>query len=119
MYSCILINRSWLADSFIEKYIHRTGFLNLTWSGAYSQEALEMLQTKNYDVVFVSLPSPDQIIPEGILSELRKQQALIITASYPEYVFSGYELNPVSFLKEPFSMANFQLTIEKIISLEV
>lgn len=119
MYSCILINRSWLADSFIENYIHRTGFLDLTWSGAYSEEALEMLQTKNYDLVFASLPSPDQMIPEDILSELRKQEALIITASYPEYVFSGYELNPVSFLKEPFSMANFQLTIEKVISHDI
>lgn len=116
MYRCILINRYWLADSLLEKYIQRTRCLDLIWSGAYSDEALEILQSNDYDLVFASLPSPDQIIPEGVLSELRRQQSLILTSSYPEYLFSAYDLSPITFLKEPFSIINLKLAIEKYIT---
>ncbi|MCF2445428.1 hypothetical protein L0657_15810 [Dyadobacter sp. CY345] len=113
MYRCILINRWWLADSLLEKYIRRTYCLDLVWSGAYSEEALQMLKSDDYDLVFASLPSPDRIITEDMLFEFRRQQSLVITASYPEYVFTGYDLNPICFLKEPFPMANFQSAIGK------
>jgi len=113
MYRCILINRWWLADSLLEKYIRRTGCLDLIWSGAYSDEALDTLRSNDYDLVFVSLPSPDQIISDDVLSELRRQEFLIVTSSYPEYLFYGYDLNPVSFLKEPFSIVNLTSAIDK------
>jgi len=118
MHSCILINRWWLADSLLEKYIRRTGCLDLVWSGAYSHEALQMLQSNQYDLVFASLPSPEQVLADSVLNELRRQQSLIITASYPEYLFSGYELDPICFLKEPFPMANFESALGKFISLD-
>ena len=113
VYRCILIKKWWLADSFLESFIRRTSCLELTWSGAYSAEALSTLQTGSYDLVFASLPSPEMTVPESILSELRKQQALIISASYPEYLFSGYGLDPLYFLKEPFPPANLQRALEK------
>ena len=102
----------------MEKYIRRTGCLDLVWSGAYSHEALQMLQSNQYDLVFASLPSPEQVLADSVLNELRRQQSLIITASYPEYLFSGYELDPICFLKEPFPMANFESALGKFISLD-
>lgn len=116
MYRCLLINRWWLKDSLVENYIQRTSCLDLAWSGAYSEEALHELQSGSHDLVIASLPSPDHVIPESILSELRGQESLILTAMYPEYLFSSYNLNSLFFLKEPFAMGTFQQALEKYIS---
>jgi two-component SAPR family response regulator len=115
MYRCILIKRWWLADSFLESYIRRTSCLDLAWSGAYSSEALSMLQSEKYDLVFASMPAPDMVVPESIVSELRKQQSLIISTPYPEYLFSDYHLEPIYYLKEPFPPCNLQKALEKFI----
>lgn len=112
MYRCILINRGWLTDSLLHKYIQRIGCLDIIWSGAYSNEALRVLQSKDFDLVFASLPEPNQVINESLVDELRKQQSLIITSSYPEYLFSGYKLKPISFLKEPFTINSFRAALE-------
>jgi len=86
-------------------------------NGTSAEEALQMLKSNDYDLVFASLPSPDRIITEDMLFEFRRQQSLVITASYPEYLFTGYDLNPICFLKEPFPMANFESAIGKFQSL--
>jgi hypothetical protein len=111
MYRCLLINRWWQADNPLERYILRTGCLDLVWAGAYSDEALHRLRTDMYDLVFISLPTPEHVIPEPFLFELRKQPALIATALYPASVFDSYSLHPLFFLEEPFSLAQFEHSI--------
>lgn len=113
MYRCLLINRWWQADNPLERYILRTGCLDLAWAGAYSDEALHKLQTDVYDLVFVSLPAPEYVIPESFLLALRSQPALIATALYPESVFDSYCLRPLSFLEEPFSPGQFEQAINR------
>lgn len=113
MYQCLLINRWWTADNPLEHYIQRTGCLDLVWAGAYSDEALQKLQFEAYDLVFFSLPTPGTLISEPFLAELRRQKSLILTSLYPEHLFKEYELTPVFFLEEPFSITQFQKAMEK------
>jgi hypothetical protein len=113
MYRCIHISSGSLTESLLNYFIRRTICIELRWDGPLSEEVISVLRSEIYDLVFVSLPPPDEILPEDILTELRRQQSLILSSFYPKHLYFNYQLKPVCFLTEPFSVHDFQLAIEK------
>lgn len=116
MYRCILIHRQWSPDSLLERYIRHTDCLDLEWSGSYSDEAFQKLQSEPYHLIFASLPSPGYPGYEEILSEFRSKNGVILTSPYPKHLFVEYELNPLVYLTEPISINQFQSAIEKFMN---
>lgn len=112
MYRCIHISRGSLTESLLNYFIRRTICIELRWDGPLSDEVISVLRSETYDLVFVSLPPPDEILPESILTELRSQRSLILSSLYPKHLYLEYQLKPICFLTEPFSVNDFQLAME-------
>lgn len=115
MYRCILIKRWWLVDDILEIFIRRTECLELIWSGAYSDEAIDILKSEKYHLVFASLPSPNALLYKDFFSELGREPQLILSSIYPEHMFNSQGFEPVIFLKEPVSISQFEHAIAKFI----
>jgi len=93
--------------------IRRNRCLNLIWHGSFCAEAIAMLQSKSFDIVFVSLPSPDMKLPENILAELRASGVLFATSIYPDHLFHLWKLDPLCFLTEPFAVQDLQKALDQ------
>ncbi len=117
MFNCLLLHRSYLTNTLLEHFIQRTGCLDLTWTGSYSNEAVQEIRSGKYDLVFLSLPEPDFSMTEDLLSVLREQKSLILSSLYPEQLYSHYQLQRIHFLTEPFPPQQFQQAVEKYITL--
>ncbi len=119
MFNCLLLHRSYLTNTLLEHYIQRTGCLDLTWTGSYSSEAVQEIRSGKYDLVFVSLPEPDSLLPETLITALHHcdGKSLILSSFYPEHLYAHYQLERLHFLTEPFPAQQFQQAIETYIAL--
>lgn len=113
MFRCIHIGSLSKRESLLLSVIRRTVRLNLIWHGPFCTEAVAMLQSKSFDIVFVSLPSPDTKLPESILEELRASGVLFATSIYPDHLFHLWKLDPLCFLTEPFAVQDLHKALDQ------
>lgn len=113
MFRCIHIGSFSKKESLLLSVIRRTVCLNLIWHGPFCIEAIAMLQSKSFDIVFVSLPSPDTKLPENMLEELRASGVLFATSIYPDHLFHLWKLDPLCFLTEPFAVQDLHKALDQ------
>jgi len=113
MYRCLVLHAPGLLPSgLLLKFIGRTGCLELVWAGAYADLSLARQQAADWDLVFASLPAPDQLLPADYWHLLQQQKALVLTSPFPAKLFVWAGWHPVAFLTEPFSFAQFQQALQ-------
>ena len=115
-YRCIVLNRSWLANNPLDAFIKRTGCLDVVWTGAFSEEAIQRLQTEQFDLVIASLPL-EETLSDSMIRALRQLPWLILTSSYPKRRQTQLGLQPLAYLHEPFSADQFQQSVQTFITL--
>ncbi|RAK68054.1 hypothetical protein [Hymenobacter edaphi] len=114
MYRCLLLCDAGVTPSdLLLKFIRRTGCLDLVWAGAYPDLAAAGLPAAGWDLVFASLPAPEQPVPEAWQELLRRQPALVLTSPYPARLYAGHDWQPLAFLAEPFSFDQFQRALQR------
>ena len=96
-------------------YLRRAGWLNLSQSGAFTDEMLAIVQSSDCSLVFLRLAEPDEVVPEPFLDALRQHPALIVTSPYPAQLFAHLGLQPLDFLTEPYSFERFAASMEKYV----
>lgn len=110
---CLIVDDEPPAIRLLEKYIHKVSFIELVNSTTNSLEALEIIEKKDIDLVFLDIQMPNLT---GIqLSKIITDKIKVIfTTAYPQFALESYDLNAVDYLLKPFEFERFYKAVSKI-----
>lgn len=116
MIRCIAIDDEPLALRQIKSYIEHNAEIELVALCSSATEAEQVLQKERVDLMFVDINMPDM---SGIdfVKGLQSPPMIIFTTAYSEYAVEGFRLDAVDYLLKPFSLSNFERSVQKAISL--
>ena len=111
----IIVDDEPIARSFLEKYCQKNGNVEIAGSFPSAETALDYLKTNEVDLVFLDVEMPGE---NGfhLLDQLDYMPNVILTASKTEYAFQAFKYNVLDYLKKPFTFAQFQDSISKVLA---
>ncbi len=109
---CIAIDDEPLALQQVASYIQKIPFLELAGLCSNAIEALDLLEKKQIDLMFVDINMPDLNGLEFVKS-LTKKPLVIFTTAYSEYALEGFKVDALDYLLKPFSFAEFSKAASK------
>lgn len=104
--NCIAIDDEPLALSLLEDNIGKVPFLNLTATCHNAFEAMEVLQKKAVDLVFIDIQMPG-LTGLQFISSLEKKPLVIFITAYKQYAVESYDLDVVDYLVKPVALERF------------
>ncbi len=116
MIRCIAIDDEPLALRQIKSYIAKTPALELVASFNSAVEAREFLREERVALIFVDINMPD-LNGLDFVRGLEYKSFVVFTTAYSEYAIEGFRLDAADYLLKPFSLSDFQRSVEKISSL--
>ena len=114
MIKCIIVEDETLAREVIQSHLQKVNSFELIGSYRNALEAMEALNTKEVDVIFLDIRLPGM---SGLhfLHFLADPPLIVLTTAYPEYALESYEFNVIDYLLKPISFERFSKAINKII----
>ena len=100
---CLLIDDEPPALKVLAGYISSLPGLEISGQCKNAIEALDVLQRKPIDVIFLDIKMP-RIIGTEFLKNLSHPPKVIFVTAYREYAVDGFELDAVDYLVKPVSM---------------
>jgi DNA-binding LytR/AlgR family response regulator len=111
---CIIVDDEPPALRVLEKYITDMPGLRLEAKCCSAFEAMEALQKKPIDIMFLDINMP-KMTGLSFLQTIKNPPLVIITTAYREYAMEGFELDVVDYLKKPISFERFAKSVNKAI----
>lgn len=111
--NCIIVEDEPLARSLLRDYIQKLSFLNLLQECSNPIEAIEVLNSKKVDLLFLDIQMPE-ITGINFLKVLQNRPFVIFTTAYSQYAIEGYELDVVDYLLKPITFERFLKAVEKL-----
>jgi DNA-binding LytR/AlgR family response regulator len=113
-YSCLIVEDEKPAHEVLKSHIKKLPQLQFAKSVYNGKEAYDILQSQQFDIVFLDIEMP---IISGIelLRELHPKPAIIMTTAYTDFAFEAYQHDAVDYLQKPISFLRFSKAIEKAI----
>jgi DNA-binding LytR/AlgR family response regulator len=104
--TCIIVDDEPLSLDLLEGYVEKTPFLKLEARCSSAIEAMDVMNKKKIDLVFLDIHMPDL---NGLeFSRLIKDESRIIfITAYEEYALSGYKVEALDYLVKPVSYQEF------------
>jgi two-component system, LytTR family, response regulator len=112
----LIVDDEIIAREILETYTTKIPQLNLVKSCQNAVEALEILNTKNIDLLLLDINMPN-ISGLQLAKATSKKTAVIFTTAYREYALDGFNLQAVDYLLKPISFDRFLKAINKYFSL--
>jgi len=112
--NCIVIDDEHLARTLLDDYIGKVSSLELIAKCSSALEAMEILQNKTVDLMFLDIQMPD-LSGIDFLKSLKYKPVIIFTTAYPEYAIDGYALDVIDYLLKPISFERFMMAVNKAI----
>lgn len=106
MIRCIAIEDEPLALQQIINYIEKTPFLELVGSKDNAIEAIELVESKEVELMFVDINMPDLNGMEFVKS-LKDPPKVIFTTAYDEYAVEGFKVDALDYLLKPIGYPDF------------
>jgi len=110
---CLIVDDEELARKLVENYIQRLPYLEVVAKCADPLEAMQVLQEKEVDLMFLDIQMPELTGIE-FLKTLTQKPLVIFTTAYKEYALEGYELEIVDYLLKPFRFERFLQAVNKV-----
>jgi two-component SAPR family response regulator len=110
---CLLIDDEPPALKVMARYISSINGLGDCRQCSNAIEALDVLQHKTVDVIFLDIKMP-RIIGTEFLKNLSHPPKVIFVTAYREYAVDGFELDAVDYLVKPVSFERFFKAITKL-----
>ncbi len=109
--NCIAVDDEPLALALLTKFIAQTQFLSLEGKFDNAIEALNYLNKKAVDLIFLDIQMPDLTGMElaRILQgkAVNQQPKIIFTTAYNQFAVEGYKVSAIDYLLKPFSYEEF------------
>ena len=110
--NCIAIDDEPLALNVIKDFASKISFLDLIAVFTNAIDAMQILQNKNIDLVFLDIQMP-HITGVDFIKTLQNPPMVVFTTAYSAYALDGFELNAVDYLVKPFSFDRFLKSVQK------
>jgi len=101
------------AIEILRKYIKRLPNLELCYICSNPLEAIDLLNSKSIDLLFLDINLPELSGVE-LFRSLTSAPKVIFTTAYSQYALEGFELQATDFLLKPFSFDRFLRGINKV-----
>lgn len=116
MIKCVAIDDEPLALRQIKSYIAHTPDLELVASFGSALDARDFLAEEPVPLLFVDISMPG-LSGLDFVRELNPRPMVVFTTAHSEYAIEGFRLSAVDYLLKPFSLSDFQRSVEKVKSL--
>lgn len=110
--SCIIVEDEPLAAEVLEDYISQVPSLDLVAKCEDAIYALDVLQQKPVDLIFLDIHMP-KLKGLDFIRSLDNPPKIILTTAYQDYALQGYELNVVDYLLKPIEFSRFVMAVNK------
>lgn len=114
-YACLIVDDEPFARKLMEEYVAKVPYLTLVQSCASPLTAIEVLQQRAVDILFLDINMPE-ITGLSLLKILKKKPLVVLTTAYSEYALEGYELDVADYLLKPITLERFLKSVEKVTS---
>jgi len=104
--TCLAIDDESLARKMLEDNIRQVPFLELVGTCKNAFEAMEALQQKQVDLMFLDIQMPG-MLGTKFLDTLPVKPMVIFVTAYSNYAVESYELDVVDYLMKPVPMERF------------
>lgn len=108
----MIVDDEELARNLVENYVNRLPHLAVAGKCANPLEAMQVLQEKTVDLIFLDIQMPELTGLE-FLKTLSHKPLVIFTTAYKEYALEGFELDVVDYLLKPFRFERFLQAVNK------
>lgn len=112
-FNCLIVEDEPLAAEVLQDYISQIPFLECNAVCRDGIYAMEVLQKKKIDVLFLDIHLP-KIKGLDFLKTLKTPPQVIITTAYRDYALDGYDLNVVDYLLKPINFNRFITAVNKL-----
>jgi DNA-binding LytR/AlgR family response regulator len=112
---CLIIDDEPLAINVLEEYISRLDAVELVGSCRDAIEAINFLQRKWVDLLFLDIHMPE-VMGTDLVRSLKNPPYIIFTTAHKEFALEGFELDAVDYLLKPISFERFLKAIGKVIN---
>lgn len=110
---CLVIDDEPPALKILVSYISKISGLEIVAQCKNAIEALDTLQKKQVDVIFLDIKMP-KILGTQFLKNLSHPPKVIFVTAYRDYAVDGFELDAVDYLVKPVSFERFFKAITKL-----
>ena len=110
---CLLIDDEPPALKVLVSHISNITGLEITAQCKNAIEALDVLQQKTIDLIFLDIKMP-KILGTEFLKNLSHPPKVIFVTAYREYAVEGYDLDAVDYLVKPVSFERFLKAVTKV-----
>jgi DNA-binding LytR/AlgR family response regulator len=111
--NCLLIDDEPPALRVLASHISNINGLEIVGQCRNAIEALDVLNQKMVDVIFLDIKMP-KILGTEFLRNLSHPPKVIFVTAYHDYAVEGYELDAVDYLVKPVSFERFVRAIAKL-----
>jgi two-component system, LytTR family, response regulator len=111
---CMILDDEELAVRLLRSYVEKVPFLNLVAAVHSGFEAIEIINSRNIDLVLADIDMPEISGMEFIRSLDRKTAFIFVTA-YREYAADAFEIDAIDYLVKPVSFDRFLKAVNKFL----
>lgn len=114
MINCIIVDDEPHAIEVLTHYAGQTSALQLVGTAANPAEAMNLLQEKQVDLIFLDIHMP-QLSGLDFIRMINKKYKIILCTAYPNYAVEGFELDVLDYLVKPVPLPRFLKAVQKAI----
>ncbi|CAM1347245.1 LytR/AlgR family response regulator transcription factor [Tenacibaculum halocynthiae] len=114
--NCIIVDDEPMAREILVTYITRITNLNLIKSCSSAIEALNLINDKNVDLLFLDINMPE-ISGLSLAKSTHKKTKIIFTTAYREYAADGFDLQAIDYLLKPIAFDRFLQAVNKFLEI--
>src|SRR5215468_5557390 len=98
--TCLIVDDEPPAIDILKKYVAAVASLELSGTCNNAVEALNVLQSRPIDLLFLDIQMP-QLLGTDLIRTLKKPPRVIFTTAHRKFAIEGYELDAVDYLLKP------------------
>ncbi len=116
MINCLVVDDEQHAIDIIVHYIKQIPFLNLVDTALNPIEGLQIVGSKQIDLIFLDIQMPE-ISGIDFIKAINGKCRVILTTAYSEFAVEGFNLDVIDYLMKPISMPRFLAATQKALKL--
>ena len=110
---CLAIDDEPLAVKKISAYIQKTPFLELVAECRNAFEAMEIINNRAIQLLFIDINMPDLNGMEFVKS-LASKPYIVFTTAYSDYAVEGFQVDATDYLLKPITYSSFLKAANKV-----
>lgn len=117
LYKCLIVDDEPLAVELIKEHISKISSLEVVGSTHSPLEALDFINSKEVDLVFLDIQMP-VLTGLELARSLKNPPSIIFTTAYRDYAVESYEMDVIDYLVKPITFVRFIKAINKFLDLQ-